>query len=117
MIFAKCAACGRNSAKTWYNGKLFCDECIASFGTCKMCKYGQRCEFKTNLAPIPHFVTKVARKETSVGYMEQIIQVPNPQRAKAFCLEGECKCLEKFDEKYNCMRQFGTCKNYLEHEF
>ena len=54
MIFAKCTACGRNGAKTWYNGKLFCDECVAGFGTCRMCEHSQRCEFKTNPAQIPH---------------------------------------------------------------
>ena len=37
MIFAKCAACGSNGARTWYNGKLFYDECVTSFGTCRMC--------------------------------------------------------------------------------
>ena len=89
MIFAKCAACGCNSAKTWYNNKLFCDECIAGFGTCQMCEHSQRCEFKINPAPMPHFVTKHVRQETPGGYMEQIAQVPNAQRIKAFCKLNE----------------------------
>ena len=117
MIFGKCVACGRNSAKTWHNGKLFCDECVAGFGTCRMCEYGRRCEFKTNPAPIPHAVNKRLRQETSIGYIEQIMQVPNAQRIKAFCIEGECKCMGYVDEEPKCMRQFGICANYLEHEF
>lgn len=117
MIFAKCAACGRNGAKTWYNGKLFCDECVAGFGTCRMCEHSQRCEFKTNPAPISHAITKHVRQKTPNGYMEQIVQVPNAQRIKAFCIEGECKCMGYVGEEPKCMRQFGTCANYLEHEF
>ena len=49
--------------------------------------------------------------------MEQIVQVPNAQRIKAFCIEGECKCMGYVGEEPKCMRQFGTCANYKEHEF
>ena len=75
------------------------------------------CDFKTNPAPIPHFVTKHIRQETPNGYMEQIVQIPNAQRIKAFCIEGECKCMGYVGEEPKCMRQFGVCANYLEHEF
>lgn len=117
MIFAKCTCCGRNDAKTWYNGKLFCDKCIVNFGTCKMCEYSIKCEFQTNPAPIPQVITKRIRQETSNGHIEQIIQVPNAQRIKAFCMEGECKCIGYMGEEPKCMRQFGICANYIEHEF
>ena len=116
-VFHKCAACGRNGAKVLYNNKLFCENCARAFGTCMMCDYGQRCEFQTNPAPIPHFVTKHIRQETLGGYMKKIEQVPNAQRIKAFCIEGECKCMGYVGEELKCMRQFGTCANYLEHEF
>ena len=70
MIFAKCACCGSNNAKVWYNNKLFCERCVGAFGTCQLCEHGQRCEFKTNPAPIPQVVTKHVRQETPGGYME-----------------------------------------------
>ena len=117
MSFEKCAACGRTGAKVLYNGKFFCESCAKSFGTCKMCDYSIKCEFQTNPAPIPQTVTQRIRQETPNGYMEQIVQLPNGQRIKAFCIEGECKCMGYVGEEPRCMRQFGTCANYLEHEF
>ena len=48
MIFAKCACCGGNNAKVWYNNKLFCERCVGAFGTCQLCEHSRRCEFKTN---------------------------------------------------------------------
>ena len=116
-MFVKCAACGRNGARIWYNGKFFCDNCTEAFGTCVMCDHGQKCEFQDNPAPIPPFVTKRVRQETPNGYFEQIVQVPNAQRVKAFCIEGECKCMGYVNERPKCMRQFGCCEKYKEHEF
>lgn len=116
-MFVKCTACGRNGAKTWYNNKIFCDDCTRAFGTCVMCDYGQGCEFETNPAPIPKVIAKRIRQETPNGYIEQIIHAPNAQRIKAFCIEGECKCMGYVDEMPKCMRQFGVCEKYKEHEF
>lgn len=113
----KCVACGHEPIKVWYNDRPFCSRCAELFGTCSMCDYSIKCEFKTNPAPMPHFLTKHIREETPNGYMEQIIQVPNVQRIKAFCIEGECKCMGYVGEEPKCMRQFGTCANYKEHEF
>ena len=112
-----CAACRRMPGTVWYNNKLFCKNCSDLFGTCTMCDNSVKCQFKTNPAPISQFVTKRLRQETPNGYMEQIVQVPNAQRIKAFCIEGECKCMGYVGEEPKCMRQFGTCANYLEHEF
>ena len=113
----KCVACGHEPIKVWYNDKPFCSRCIELFGTCTMCDHSVKCEFKTNPAPIPQVVTKHVRQETPGGYMEQIVQVPNAQRIKAFCIEGECKCMGYVGEEPKCMRQFGCCNNYKEHEF
>lgn len=113
----KCVACGHESIKVWYNNKPFCSRCVELFGTCSMCDHSIKCEFKTNSAPMPHFLTKRIRQETPNGYMEQIVQAPNAQRIKAFCIEGECKCMGYVGEEPKCMRQFGTCANYKEHEF
>ncbi len=116
-LFIKCVACGRNGAMVIYNEKFFCSECAKLFGTCAMCVKSAKCEFKTNPAPIPQFVTKHIRQETPNGYIEQIVQVPNAQRIKAFCIEGECKCMGYIGGEPKCMRQFGTCAGYIEHEF
>lgn len=116
-MFYKCVACGRNGAKTHYKGKMFCSDCVRLFGTCTMCEHSTKCEFNDNPAPIPPVVTKHIRNQTPNGYMEQIIQVPNPQRIKAMCIEPKCICCDHDEERPHCMRQFGTCANYLEHEF
>jgi hypothetical protein len=117
MTFVKCAACKRNGAKILSGDKVFCEDCAKAFGTCVMCVHSKKCGFNTNPAPIPKFVTKRIREETNMGYMEQIVQMPNAQRIKAFCIEDECKCMGYVGEEPKCMRQFGTCANYLEHEF
>lgn len=116
-MFLKCTACGRNGARVNYNGKFFCDDCANAFGTCVMCDHGQKCEFDSNPAPMPKVVAKHIRQQTPNGYIEQIAHFPNAQRIKAFCIEGECKCMDYVDEKPKCMRQFGCCEKYKEHEF
>ena len=116
-MFIKCTACGRNGARVIYNGKFFCDDCANAFGTCVMCDHGQKCEFESNPAPMPKVVAKHIRQETPNGYIEQIAHFPSAQRIKAFCVEGECKCMDYVDEKPKCMRQFGCCEKYKEHEF
>lgn len=117
MIIHKCARCGRTGARVLSNGKFFCSECAELFGTCGMCVHSLKCEFQTNPAPIPQVITKRIRQETPNGHIEQIIQTPNAQRIKAFCMEGECKCMGYIGEEPKCMRQFGICANYIEHEF
>lgn len=115
-MFHKCARCGRNGAMVIDNGKFFCSDCIKLFGTCAMCVNSVKCEFNSNPAPIPKVVTQCMRQETGMGIMEQITQVPNPQRIKAFCIEEKCVCCDHADRPH-CMRQFGVCDNYKEIEF
>lgn len=118
MTFEKCARCGKEKATIYSNGKFFCAECVELFNTCGTCVYGNKCEFNTNPAPIPKFIMQKQRQQTEHGYIEQISQTVNPQRAKAFCLEGECPCHKKFDDgKIRCMKQFGYCENYKEIEY
>lgn len=116
MRFYQCRVCGANNAKVLYEGNFFCERCANLFGTCAMCANSQKCSFNDNPAPIPKIVTQRLRQETEMGVMEQIIQVPNPQRIKAFCLEEKCICCDHADRPH-CMRQFGTCENYKEIEF
>ena len=117
MIIHKCARCGRTGARVLSNGKFFCDECASKFGTCEMCIHSRSCEFFTNPAPIPQIVMQKIRQQTPHGYMEQIQEVPNPERIKAFCLDKCICCRTCEDEKVRCLRQFGTCENYKEIEF
>ena len=100
-----------------FNSKLLCEGCISKFGTCATCVKNRGCAFHQNPAPIPKFVMQKTRQETDMGYIEQIQQVVNPQRAKAFCVEGECGCCELGEDgKYRCLRQFGVCGSYEEME-
>ena len=117
MIIHKCARCGRTGAKILSNGKFFCDGCASKFGTCEMCIYGRSCEFFTNPAPIPQIIMQKIRQQTPHGYIEQIQEVPNPERIKAFCLDKCICCKTCEDTKVRCLRQFGTCENYKEIEF
>ena len=116
MRFYHCRVCGANNAKVLYEGNFFCERCANLFGTCAMCANSQKCSFNDDSAPIPKIVTQRLRQETEMGVMEQIVQVPNPQRIKAFCLEEKCICCDHADRPH-CMRQFGTCENYKEIEF
>lgn len=115
-LFVKCTMCGRNGATVIDNGKFFCSECVKLFNTCATCIHSKKCDFESNPAPIPKVVAKRLRQETQMGYMEQIQHIPNPQRIKAFCLEGQCVCCDH-KENPHCMRQFGLCENYKEIEF
>lgn len=116
MIVHKCSRCGRNGARVLSDNKFFCSECAELFGTCAMCIHSKKCNFNSNPAPIPKIITQRIRQETEMGIMEQIIQVPNPKRIKAFCIEGKCICCDQ-KEKPHCMRQFGICESYKENEF
>lgn len=118
MRLERCVCCGREGATVIYDGKFFCIVCTNNFNTCAMCVHSKNCEFDSNPAPIPKMVVKKIRQQTEHGYMEQIVQVPNPQRVKALCLDGECVCCKTCeDEKVRCLRQFGVCENYEEIEF
>ena len=112
-----CIRCGREG-QVYYNSKFFCKDCVELFGTCAMCKNSQRCGFYEDPAPIPKFLTvqeTITSKEGMV--VQQIKQVPNPKRAKAFCADENCTCLTYIDGKARCLRQFGTCEKYDEIEF
>ena len=115
-MFQKCVRCGRNGATVIDQGKFFCKECIELFGTCVTCVNSKKCEFNENPAPFPKVIMQKERQQTEHGYIEQIRQIPNPQRIKALCLEGQCICCDH-EERPHCMRQFGICKNYKEIEF
>lgn len=118
MIIHKCARCGRNGANVISDHKFFCAECVKLFGTCHTCANGKRCGFNDDPAPIPKIIMQRSRQETELGYVEQIRQTINPQRAKAFCVEAECVCHKECeDKKIRCMRQFGVCEKYEEIEF
>jgi hypothetical protein len=82
-----------------------------------MCEHSQKCEFSDNPAPMPKMVMIRQVQETPNGHIESIQQIPNPQRIKAFCEEDKCKCFDCLGKEAKCMRQFGTCANYKEHEF
>ena len=112
----KCARCGREEGVVIDGKKVFCKECASLFGTCLTCVHSCKCEFDDNPAPIPKIVIHKERQQTAQGFIEQIQQVPNPQRIKTFCLEEKCICCDHAD-KPHCMRQFGTCDKYEEIEF
>ena len=112
----QCARCKREyqaKGMTYYNGKMFCNKCVSTFGSCASCQNQFHCAFRESPIPIPHTV----QAERQEGVMHIIEERPNPKRIKALCIEGECKCVEKLGEKYACGRQFFTCKNYTEIEW
>ena len=114
----RCVRCGQINAGVISNGKFFCAECFRFFNTCVMCVHSKKCDFQDNHAPMPQFVMQRVRQQTEMGYIEQIQQVPNPQRVKAMCVESECVCCKECeDKKYHCIRQFEVCEKYEEIEF
>ena len=116
-FFAKCVACGRNGAKVFYNGKMFCIKCASLFNTCAMCKHSRTCNFEIDPTPEPQFIVKTIRQQVPGGFVEQTAQFPNGERIIRTCIDGRCICYGEVDEKPKCMRQFGICKNYDEFEF
>ena len=115
-----CKICGRevplNKGVLCIDGeniKFICYECNKLLYTCSTCVHCAHCNFNDNPAPIPQVITRRSRQQTSMGYVESIQQIPNPQRIKAMCLEEKCICCDH-EEKSHCMRQFGVCKNYKE---
>ena len=113
----RCAICGFDGANVFYEKKSFCKECVELFGTCKTCIRRSQCGFNDDPMPLPKIVTNHVRHQTEHGYVEQIVQMPNPQRIQATCIEGECVCCNHDLEKPRCMRQFGICAKYEEFEF
>lgn len=97
---------------------LFCKECIKKFGTCEMCQHMKPCGFFHDPDPMPQFIV-VARttQQGNATFVEQK-QIPNPNRVKKFCIEGECKCFLNDLEHPICCRYSGcsTCTNYCEVE-
>jgi len=114
----KCARCGQDNATVISDDKMFCSQCIELFGTCLTCINSRKCEFFSNPSSIPTIITQRIRQQTEHGYVEQIVQVPNPERARTFCLDAKCICCKTCEDgKVRCMRQFDTCENYKEIEF
>ena len=75
-------------------------------------------DFFNDPDPMPQFIV-VARttQQGNATFVEQK-QIPNPNRVKKFCIEGECKCLLNDLEHPICCRYSGcsTCTNYCEVE-
>lgn len=113
-LMYKCDACGAvapSKSTVYLNGsdKLVCVKCASKLGTCAMCIRGNQCEFLNNPAPIPHQVQTTVRE----GNMVISKPGPNPQRIKAFCIEGGCKCMDL--ENKRCMKHTDHfCAGYEE---
>ena len=123
----KCENCGRRPLASTdmivcINEKnetlVFCKECEAHFGTCAMCQHNTPCGFFNDPDPMPQF--KVIARQMRQGnatFIEQK-QVPNGDRIKKFCIDGNCPCYNGDAENPLCCRFDGytTCTNYCEIE-
>ena len=99
---------------------ILCKECTSLFGHCHTCINLGGCAFFDDPDPMPQFV--IARQEFRTPTGVQIIQrqMPNPERAKKFCQDAECKCLHTFEDgtKLCCRHSpYTTCTNYAEQEY
>lgn len=111
----KCDRCGHLGGRIIDGDKILCADCYNQYNTCLTCQFNSKCEFETNVAPIPKTITQRMTQTNHFGVVEQIIHVPNPTRIKAFCIENECPCLKLGEDgKYRCMHQFRICEEYLE---
>ena len=122
----KCVNCGKTPlidqdtvVVTQDNGiHIFCRECSARFGTCAMCQRNIPCAFFNDPDPMPQM--KVIVQQTRQGnatFIEQK-QIPNGDRIKKFCIDGNCPCYNGDAENPLCCRFGGytTCTNYCEIE-
>lgn len=123
----KCINCGREPLASTdmvvcVNEKdetlVFCKECEAHFGTCAMCQHNVPCGFFNDPDPMPQF--KVIARQMRQGnatFIEQK-QIPNGDRIKKFCIDGNCPCYNGEAENPLCCRHGGytTCTNYCEVE-
>lgn len=104
--FQKCAICG--SPVIFHDGiiddgHLICQSCFFHLNSCKICRFGNTCEFETNPSPLPKYVQRQIRQ----GNMTAVTQVMNPERIHITCEKG-CKC---YSTENGCMKQKGSCSN------
>ena len=122
----KCVNCGKTPLAnqdtvvvTQDNGThIFCRECSAHLGTCVMCQHNIHCAFFNDPDPMPKM--KVVAQQTRQGnatFIEQK-QIPNGDRIKKFCIDGNCPCYNGDAENPICCRfgGYATCTNYCEIE-
>lgn len=101
----KCSICGAPLIADVIvdDGHLICPSCFESLRTCKICRFGNTCEFETNPSSLPKIISKQIRQ----GNMTAVTQVMNPERVRITCEKG-CKCYSK---ENGCLKQIGTCNN------
>ena len=77
---------------------IFCKKCAAQFGHCPMCQHNTPCAFLEDPDPTPQF-KMVARQmlQGNATFIEQR-QVPNAERIKKFCANGNITQNSAFDE-------------------
>ena len=123
----KCINCGREPLASTdmvvcVNEKnetlIFCKKCEAHFGTCHMCQHNVPCAFFNDPDPMPQM--KIVARQIRQGnatFIEQK-QIPNGDRIKKFCIDGNCPCYNGDAENPLCCRFGGctTCTNYCEIE-
>ena len=98
------------------SARIVCKECAAQFGTCVMCQHNIPCAFFNDPDPMPQM--KIVARQMRQGnatFIEQK-QIPNGDRIKKFCIDGNCPCYNGDAENPLCCRFGGctTCTNYCE---
>lgn len=99
---------------------ILCKECTSFFGHCQTCSFLSGCAFFDDPDPMPQFVIVTQRFQQGNATIVQQRQIPNPERAKKFCQDAECKCLHTFEDgtKLCCRHSpYTTCTNYTEQEY
>lgn len=120
-----CENCGRSleGAKAVISAKedrvqVFCINCASLFGTCAMCANTQ-CGFANDPDPMPQFKLIARKFQQGGATFIQRMEVPNSERIKKFCIEGNCPCLMEDEESSFCGRasDIGICSNYKEKNY
>lgn len=103
-----CAKCGRpiQREKVLSNKGIYCLNCTLLLGTCTGCQHSTSCAFQEDPTPIPKTVVKTFQQ----GPMTLQQEIANPDRILETCAKN-CKC---YNEEFGCMRQYESCKEYLE---
>ena len=122
-----CVNCGRSisvvtdtvvSVNDEGSARVICKECVSMFGHCHMCQHNIPCAFFNDPDPMPQM--KIVARQMRQGnatFIEQK-QIPNGDRIKKFCIDGNCPCYNGDAENPLCCRFGGctTCTNYCEIE-
>lgn len=96
---------------------ILCKKCASLYGHCAACSMFKPCAFFEDPDPMPQFVVVTQRTQQGNTTFVQQRQVPNPERAKKFCQDADCKCLHTFEDgsKICCRHSpYTTCTNYEE---